>query len=99
MTSKEISNTKAEEGKLQPCTWDAFRKTGLLRFINSFLHIFGWCLVFEFDGKTELVTRVYPARCNYDGFTPSEEQNFARLRRFMDTDKFFRDNNKRKIGG
>lgn len=99
MTSKEISNTVIEEGKLRPCTWDAFRKTGLLRFVNSFLHIFGWCLVFEFDEETGLVTRVYPARCSYDGFTRSEELNFAKLRSFMDTDEFFKANNKRRCDG
>lgn len=33
------------------------------------------------------------------GFSEGDEQNFARLRQFMDTDKFFHDNNKHKIGG
>lgn len=56
-------------------SWCEFRKTGLLWFVNSILHLFGWVIVFEFsDGArtfeddTEL-TAVYPARTKYRGFS------------------------------
>ena len=91
-------HTNAAAKHVSPITWGEFRKTGLLRFINTFLHIFGMCIVLEADDEGK-VTSAYPARCSYDGFSKGDEQNFARLRQFMDTDKFFRDNNKRKIGG
>jgi hypothetical protein len=48
-------------------TWQEFRETGLMLFVNSFLHIFGWALVFEIGDKN-VVTSVYPARVKYRGF-------------------------------
>lgn len=30
-------------------TWDEFRETGLLYFVNSFLQIFGWSIVAEYE--------------------------------------------------
>lgn len=46
--------------------WKEFRESGLLWFINTTLHMFGWALVAEFeDGE---ITRVYPARCKFRGF-------------------------------
>ena len=47
-------------------TWEEFRNIGLLYFINSFLHIFGWAICLEF--KDDKVVDVYPARCKYRGF-------------------------------
>lgn len=47
-------------------TWKEFQSTGLLLFINTFLHIFGWCIVIERDD--EGVDRAYPARTSWRGF-------------------------------
>lgn len=47
-------------------TWGEFRSTGLLLFINSFLHIFGWAIVLDY--KDDTTVEVYPARCKYRGF-------------------------------
>lgn len=49
-------------------TWLDFRKTGLLMFINSFLHIFGWCIIIEMEDDGT-VSRVYPARTKWRGFS------------------------------
>jgi hypothetical protein len=38
-----------------------FRETGLLWFINSILHMFGWAIVWNND-------EIYPARVKYRGF-------------------------------
>ena len=38
---------------------------------------------------------VYPARCDFDGFCENEEAAYLKLRKYMNTDKFFNDNNKR----
>lgn len=60
-------------------SWCEFRKTGLLWFVNSILHLFGWAIIFEFsdgagtfDDDTEL-NAVYPARIKFRGF--SEQDN------------------------
>ena len=56
-------------------SWCEFRKSGLLWFINSILHLFGWAIVFEFcDGagtfNDDMELRdVYPARVKYRGFS------------------------------
>ena len=66
--------------------WLYFRSTGLLHFVNMFLHIFGWCIVIELDEFTKELKDVYPARCNFNGFTEKDEESFKKLRRFMDED-------------
>lgn len=46
----------------EPITWQAFRNTGLLAFVNGFLHIFGLVIIVdELNG-------VYPARTKWRGF-------------------------------
>jgi hypothetical protein len=52
-------------------TWEEFRLTGLLWWINMILHTFGWAIVFETTAG--IVTGVYPARVTYRGF--SDEDN------------------------
>lgn len=56
-----------EDKNLQEKSWEEFRATGLILFVNEFLHLFGWALTSEIneDGS---VKRVYPARCKYRGF-------------------------------
>lgn len=49
-------------------TWDEFRSTGLLFFINSVLHVFGWAIVVEVDSESKKVTNCYPSRVKYRGF-------------------------------
>ena len=44
-----------------------FRETGLLLFVNQFLHIFGWALIVEVNENNE-ETDFYPARCKFRGF-------------------------------
>jgi hypothetical protein len=48
-------------------TWEEFRSTGLLLFINQILHVFGWAIVFNYNDKDEL-EEVYPARVKFRGF-------------------------------
>lgn len=58
-------------------SWSEFRKSGLLWFVNSILHVFGWAIVFGFtdaDASDDSEPNaVYPARVKYRGF--SEENN------------------------
>ena len=47
-------------------SWDEFRNSGLLWWINMILHTFGWAIAVDItDGK---VTKTYPARVRYRGF-------------------------------
>jgi len=62
--------------------WSEFRATGLLLIINQFLHIFGWSIVFEFDG--EIVKSVYPARVKFRGFSDKDvEENYTKISEYM----------------
>lgn len=75
-------------------SWEDFRASGLLRFVNMFLHIFGWAIVLNVfdDGSIE----AEPRRVQYDGFCENEERAYYKLGAFLSKDKFFRDNNDRR---
>ena len=47
-------------------TWKEFRESGLLLFVNTFLHIFGWVIVIEMDDDGN--ESAYPARTSWRGF-------------------------------
>jgi len=50
-------------------SWHQFRSTGLLWFINSILHVFGWAICIDYkDVKKGTIKEVYPARCKFRGF-------------------------------
>ena len=71
-----------------PKTWDEFRDTKLLWWINRILHTFGWAIVAEVnvDSSTgnETVLNVYPARVRYRGFGEASESNgFAGLTKYL----------------
>jgi hypothetical protein len=64
-------------------TWEEFRESGLLWMLNRSLHIFGWAIVLvqEADGS---ISRAYPARVNYRGFSrEAEESGFERITKYM----------------
>lgn len=52
-------------------SWEEFRDNGMLWFINSILHLFGYAIVYEFENGE--VKNVFPARVKFRGF--SEENN------------------------
>lgn len=49
-------------------TWYEFKQSGLLLFVNTFLHIFGWAICVVTDAADQVIA-VYPARTRYRGFT------------------------------
>lgn len=62
--------------------WSEFRKTGLLVFVNSFLHIFGWCIVLEID--EDQIIDVYPARTGFRGFdTDTTSKSYISLSNYI----------------
>lgn len=48
--------------------WKEFREAGLLWFINTILHMFGWAIVVEIEEKSGDITDCYPARVKFRGF-------------------------------
>lgn len=70
---------------IQKHTWEAFRETGLFRFVNAFLHIFGWVIVMEMeDGK---VKNVYPAKTIWRGFSAeSMSESYKKVAELMNRD-------------
>lgn len=63
-------------------TWQEFRKTGLLWFINTILHAFGWAIVVEVE-KGE-ITGAYPARVRFRGFDEvSNTTGYQNVARYM----------------
>jgi len=63
--------------------WKAFRKSGMLWFVNRIIHIFGWSLVVEIDSKQN-ITDAYPARVKFRGFDEkSESKGFIAVSNFI----------------
>ena len=77
-------------------SWEKLREHGLFRFLNLFLHIFGWAIQMEMDddGKIE---RVYPIRCKYDGFSEGDEKMMRKIGTFMKCDERLRNLNDKRF--
>jgi len=66
-----------------PKKWEEFRNTGLLLFINQFLHIFGWAIVVEVDEQNNII-KCYPARVKFRGFNfESQDEAFIKISEYM----------------
>ena len=64
-------------------TWKEFKDTKLLWWINRILHTFGWAIVYQLDGKGEII-EVYPARVTYRGFSEkSEAEGFTGISQYL----------------
>lgn len=61
----ELEQPKSDYAKK---TWYEFQQTGLLAFVNTFLHIFGWSIVLVADAAGQVIA-IYPARTRFRGFT------------------------------
>jgi hypothetical protein len=63
-------------------TWEEFKESGLLWWINMILHTFGWSIVFEYEGNT--IKRVYPARVKFRGFNEKHNtEGYQKVSEFM----------------
>ena len=51
--------------------WKEFQDSGLLWFVNTILHMFGWAIVLSIDEDTDEIIDVYPARVKFRGFGES----------------------------
>ena len=62
--------------------WKEFRDSGLLWFINTILHTFGWSIVIEMDGGE--VINVYPARVKFRGFNEkSNTEGYRKISKYL----------------
>ena len=65
-------------------SWEEFRATGLLWWINTTLHLFGWSIVVELEDGTDKIVNVYPARVKFRGFdAQSTEQGYITLTDYL----------------
>lgn len=79
MMTKHIYKTHIIEKK----TWDEFRSTGLLLFVNQFLHIFGWSIVVRYDEEGNF-TYAYPCRISCRGFSSeSQDKAYLKITKYM----------------
>lgn len=63
-------------------SWNEFRETGLLWFINTILHLFGWVIVVEIED--EKIVKSYPARTSFRGFDEgSNTEGYKKITRYL----------------
>lgn len=80
---KEETPVKPDKPAYREVTWYDFRNSGLLLFVNMFLHIFGWCIVCRVD-ETGNITKAYPAKTRYRGFSEGSISNaYIKLSEFI----------------
>ena len=63
-------------------SWQEFKDTGMLWFINMILHTFGWAIVYEMNN--DKITRVYPARVQFRGFSEHcNAEGYIKIAKYM----------------
>ena len=63
-------------------TWNEFRDTGLLWWINMILHTFGWAIVLEMNA--DQIEAVYPARVKYRGFNgKNNDEGYSKVSKYL----------------
>ena len=80
ISQKEVMNTMVDNPYSD--NWKEFKNSGLLWFVNSILHVFGWNIVLEMEnGK---VLKAYPQRTKYRGFSEkSNTKGYINLSQYM----------------
>ena len=65
-------------------TWKEFREAGLLWWINTLLHTFGWAIVFSIADNGD-VTDIYPARVKFRGFDEkSNTEGYIKVSEYLE---------------
>ena len=64
-------------------SWQEFREIGLLWWVNTILHMFGWAICFDFNDNGEL-NEVYPARVKFRGFGEKQvEEGYRKISQYL----------------
>lgn len=53
--------------------WEQFRSNGLLWFVNTILHLFGYAIILDYNKETGELLNIYPEKVTCRGF--SEQSN------------------------
>lgn len=73
----------AEKEMIQRKTWKEFQENGLLWWINTILHMFGWAIVIQY-GDNQEIEDVYPARVKFRGFNEqSNTQGYINVSKYL----------------
>jgi hypothetical protein len=66
-------------------TWEEFRDSKLLWFINTILHVFGWAIVINTNkDDNSAITDIYPARVKFRGFSEAiNKDGYIGLSKYM----------------
>ncbi len=63
-------------------TWEEFRNSGLLWWINQQLHIFGWSIIVVMED--DKILEAYPARVKFRGFDDNNNtQGYIKVSKYM----------------
>ena len=63
-------------------SWEQFKKSGLLQFVNSILHLFGWAVVVVIVG--DKVVNAYPSRVSFRGFSEGDNTDgYAKVTKYL----------------
>ncbi len=64
-------------------SWDEFRASGMMWWINMILHTFGLVIQFDLDESGSIID-VYPCRCKFRGFSePLNTAGYARVTKYL----------------
>lgn len=64
--------------------WKEFKNAGLLWFINTILHVFGYTIKYKVDKETGELLDVFPDRCSYRGFPQeSNTRGYINVSQYM----------------
>ena len=72
------------EKMVEKKSWQEFKDSGLLWWINNLLHTFGYSIVFNYDDNGN-ISEVYPARVKFRGF--DEDTNttgYQKISKYME---------------
>ncbi len=68
---------------IKKISWEEFRSTGMLWYVNRMLQIFGVSIVCDVE-ENSTIKEVYPAYTKFIGFSPeADEEGFNKLRSFL----------------
>lgn len=79
-------NRNVNKSVIRRHSWEEFRSTGLLWFINRTLHLFGWAIAVETETAEDgaKILNVYPVRTLYRGFDQdAEKDGYTKLTAYM----------------
>jgi hypothetical protein len=65
-------------------SWEEFRASGLLWFINTILHTFGWAICCDIEEDKITVKDAYPARVKFRGFDGEcNDEGYTKVTNFL----------------